>query len=44
MDLNIENLIKMYDKAVYELRDTYKCFNITDDVSYDIVLFDKPNN
>ena len=33
MDLNIENLIMMYEKVLWELKDTNKCFNITDEES-----------
>ena len=38
MDLNIENLIMMYEKALWELKDTNKCFNITDEESQIEVL------
>ena len=38
MDLNIENLIMMYEKVLWELKDTNKCFNITDEESKKLVL------
>lgn len=38
MDLNIENLIMMYEKAIWEQKDTSKCFNITDEDSKAEVL------
>lgn len=41
MDLNIENLIMMYEKCLRELKDANKCFNITDEASRDIVLTPK---
>ena len=38
IDLNIENLIMIYEKVLWELKDTNKCFNITDEQSKDQVL------
>jgi hypothetical protein len=38
MDLNIENLIMMYEKCNRELKDALKCFNITDEESQSLVM------